>query len=459
MKKPLTLRDLVIVLLSYWKPIFLCAVILAILGGSLAEALRENQDKRTISDAELSNLRTLYTQTKTFSENLEMLEEHLDQSIFMSLSPGSDGESALTFYVETDYQIMPELFYQNPDKREDIVSAFAQTYKSNSILAEDLKALLPGMALDNIYEMIRIRVAGVGIIEICSFHTDMTTAEAMTRLVFERMDQQIRENVADYTPRVISSRTSEITDGNIVETQMNHFNKVSELRKNTQTAQSDLFAAAGPFVALKADPDKNMQAIAQLLERGNAIDYIGDRFSLSGFIKNVILFGLAGLVCAYAAALLFYIMDMHIRYADDVIRQYRLSVLGVVPDERRNKKLFAKSIRKLQEVDLEGETAAAAYAVIGEHLRHLNPQGEMDVALVSSCGIEPVEMAKKALNGYCRVEAAGDILRDAAAAAVFAKADAVVLVEVRGRSNTAQIQILLQRIEASKKTIHGAIIQ
>lgn len=135
-EQEIDLKDLMFSVLRRWRPIILIAIIFALLLGGLkvfkglgqikdaefmAEKEQEYQD--SLDQYEISKAR-LSKEIENIKNSLESQNEYMEKSILMNINPYDEYAASASFYVSTDYQIMPGMVYQNPDTAASIMAAY-----------------------------------------------------------------------------------------------------------------------------------------------------------------------------------------------------------------------------------------------------------------------------------------------------------------------------------------------
>ena len=137
-EQEIDLKDLMFAVLHKWRGILLAAVVLGlVLGGYKAYSTYQNQnDPETVQTAEETyetELKAYEKEKEAHEREIENLttdianqEEYLEKSILMNISPYDVWEAKVDMFVKTDYQILPDMVYQNID----YTSTILQTYQS-----------------------------------------------------------------------------------------------------------------------------------------------------------------------------------------------------------------------------------------------------------------------------------------------------------------------------------------
>ena len=125
-EQEIDLKDLMFAVLRRWRPIILIAIIFALLLGGFkavrglgqmkdAEYVASKQQEydNSMDQYEMSKER-LEKEIENIKASLESQNDYMENSVLMNINPYDEYTTAVSFYVATDYQIMPGMAYQNP---------------------------------------------------------------------------------------------------------------------------------------------------------------------------------------------------------------------------------------------------------------------------------------------------------------------------------------------------------
>ena len=135
-EQEIDLKDLMFAVLRKWRPIIVIAVVFAVLLGALKtvkgirqlgdeEYVKKNQDTYVMNlDQYNSTKGRLEKEIENLQQNIESQQEYKDHSILMNINPYDEYVETATFYISTDYAIMPGMMYQNPNTATSILKAY-----------------------------------------------------------------------------------------------------------------------------------------------------------------------------------------------------------------------------------------------------------------------------------------------------------------------------------------------
>ena len=146
-EQEIDLKWLIYRVLRGWRPIVVWAIVVALVAGigSLGMYGLKCLDPEYLQNAELQFQRAhaawvatgenYEAQLENIAEAKEEQQEYNDNSILMKIDPLRDFHASFELYVYYDYQIMPDMAYQNVDLSDRILKTYA-TYMTNGELQQ-----------------------------------------------------------------------------------------------------------------------------------------------------------------------------------------------------------------------------------------------------------------------------------------------------------------------------------
>lgn len=170
-EEEIDLLQLCFLCLRKWKTILFVGVVCAlILGGYkgakelskmgsavAVEAEETAEEKVTQYDATLASYKT---QLELLNETFEKNRDYEQESIIMNMNPNDYYSGSSTYYINTDYKIMPDKAYQDVDYSEDIAQAYHSYLSSSDCLSYVQSKLSEKIPVKYLSEL--IRVSGTG---------------------------------------------------------------------------------------------------------------------------------------------------------------------------------------------------------------------------------------------------------------------------------------------------------
>lgn len=465
----LRIADLFAMLLKRAKPILAIMLATLLLAGGYGMYKSLNAEKENMVTDE--QIETAEEEVRTAEKNLKKLteveipdqertvrraenwikkrQEYLDNSLYYAMDPFQHGVSRLTFYVETDFKVEPDVAGLVTDPQTSIVLAYTKMFLDTDII-EHVKSIMNTKSANKyIEELITISNISDRFVEIRVYNNDAAVAEKVVSYLYQTMVERLKVTVGEHSANVIGHFT-----GYEVDWEMNDAHTKNE---------EDLIAAQR---ALESAEETLKTKLDSISEREEAVEtakteldklkakHESTQVNFKNVSKSTVKYGgiglIAGLVLGCGIALLNGVFGGKIQNQSEVKSRYSFPLLGVLP--RTKKVWFDRSIRKL-EGEPVGDFAATAQATAQSLLSRI---GDRSVCLVSTEGSALTEKLAAYTDG--RVAACGNILKDADAVKALSDFDGIVFVEERGRSRVDLIDGEVQRAKALGKEIIGIVL-
>lgn len=456
-------------ILRDWRKCFIIALIAATVigaGNFLLKAIQlSTPEKLESAKTDYNRELTAYmAEGESLQREIENLEEmraqqeaYNDASILMQINPFREFNASVQLYIATDYQIVPELTYQNIDLSGRILQSYL-TYMRNGEMYQYILEHLSGDL-----EMRYLQ-------EIFSISADYDSRMITLRL--RNVDEQSCKEILGYALEGIYSKRDEILTAigdhelnslnqSIYETvnldldvlQKNNRQYVLDLNVNTKEKLDDLTAWK-----LSPKPEKEYEK--------SAIAKDSLKKMILGFIIVAIL--VAGYIAFRS------ILSDKVQSAQDLKSRFGLRLIAQIPQVRKKRILtwidrgFAKiGGLAVHENEAEQLTALAAQSIKAELAAHANESTDAGstsqrVKLAFTGSVAENEITNllsgmKWEDGFSAGYAA-NILQNPAAVSVVTDADYVILVEKQEESSYSQIERELEELKAWKKKVLGVIV-
>lgn len=250
--------DLVALIKYLWKRVWVMCIgavigLVLVLGLLwLKQASQESAtdgEEPTAFEKEMEEYEADYAQLEMEIENLqESIEEQIaynNDSILMKINPYDKKSVAGQFYVDSDYQIMPELTYQNADITYSIIKAY-QSLATTGELAKYINEQLENPIKERyLNELITITNDGDATLTVTVVHTDMDSARKIYDLVIECMNKSkadFEKKIGAYNITLLNEAESASVDLTLKETQVANLDTINTL-KESLTEKQESFAA------------------------------------------------------------------------------------------------------------------------------------------------------------------------------------------------------------------------
>lgn len=324
--------DLVQMIKYLWKRLgFICigAVVgfVLVLGVQMITSSKtENveEGEQTAFEREMQEYEEDYAQLELEIANLEKsIEEQIaynNESILMKINPYDKKSVKGQFYIDSDYQIMPELTYQNVDITVSVAKAY-QALASTGELAKYINEHLEKPIKERyLNELITVSYPGDAVLEVTVVHTDIESAREIYDLVIECMNKSksgFEKNIGKYNMTLLNESENAFVDLELKETQVLNLDTINTLKES-------------------------------LVEKRESFDALAMPTEGSGMTLPIIGAFLGGF-CVLGIYIILFLTDTTIKDEKDVASQLGLPLLGTIPavngskkavrSEKRNKKL------------------------------------------------------------------------------------------------------------------------
>lgn len=471
--KEVTFKDVLILMLRHFEKILTVALAFAVVFAGLgavkaakglsSTAKQEAQEEYELKKEEYeSSVKIQEDNIKQGKKQLKNLEDYTSESIYYNMDAFEEIVGEYVFYVDTGYQIVPEQYYQTPDKTSQIASAYCTAYRSDDLYQKLCEIIGKDVETQYLDELIDISRAGstklkdsVGNVTISNYKdTDSVVrirvkapnkevASLMTHCIFEHLNETITETMAPHKTTVLSDSVMTVSDSELEALQQKIRQDMLDLQqklKEEQTALDELY---------KTEPKLELM-------------------STGGIAKKAILFavlgGIFGGVLACLWVLLAYLSDDRLDGAYQLQKLYNLELLANVPSGKKaHKPWFVKLINRMEhnpEERMFSDNAAAA-DYTDTLLETICCDQGVTVAVASTQDTPAVEAICKELtekNRKCRYLPALNLLGKADSLEKITEADAVILLEASGVSRIGDINRQIIRLEKTGKEILGIML-
>ena len=461
-EQEIDLKWLIYRALRAWRPIVVWAIIIGlVIGlGSLGINLIKMQDAEYM-EAQKINFEREHASWVATGENFEAqlanIEEakqeqleYNEKSVLMQIDPLREFHASFELYVNYDYQIMPDMAYQNIDLSDRILKAYA-TYMTNGELQQ--------YVIDNVsYEIERRYLSeilsvsvdyGNNMISVSVRQQSAEYCQEILELVREALMTKyadINKTIAEHTLSSTNAAAYETVNLSLQETQKANRQAIT----NLDITMQDMNEA---YLEWKEEPEP--QAEYTLIE------------VIKNAIKILIIGGIVGgVICAVVVAFSA-LMSSKLLNPEDMKNRFGLRVIGTLPGkfEKKPFAFISRWFSKFGGITITPDDYTRLAKMIGSSLRsNLVSREEATtwkkIAFTGTVASEELKNIVKALgidSSYTCICAA-DVLTNAESIEKVAGADCVVLVEKQEQTVLVDVTKELEALKAWNKTVLGAIV-
>lgn len=437
----ISLKDILFYILRRWKPIFAITASMALLLGGFY-ALREYQasanPERTgeylaeyqqyQEELALHEDRVAATQAK-----IDTLQDYMDHSILMQADYRNVYIAKATYYIDSDYKIMPESSYQDPDKTYTLTWYYQDFLQDYGVYEEIGRQV--GIEAKYLMELISVQTVNDSSLALSVSHPYEQSARQIMEALQEKLyavHGQLDTAVDEHTLTLMLNTCGVYVD--------------ESLKDSQQKVYDDMLAYQGSLIQQK-------QELNNLAEGGGptAPDVP------AAFIKGCILGGISGGALAVAFLALRAFFSNRVYFSDGLVVHYNVPVLGSVMRSNKKPGAVSRWLRRL-EGRLEQNNEENIQFLAANILNHCG-----DAKKILVCSDISTAESRLIADSLCgllpgiRFSAVGSLTREAGALKLLPNCDAVMLAVTGDKSRNKDIGKALSLIQDCGKPVIGFV--
>ena len=452
--REVNLSSLILAIAAKWRNILTWMLLLGALCGVLfgVKEAREQQDPDYVAEVEQRNefrqlqdaqtLAGLEASIQSINRALDQQKAFCEHSTQMTINPYEIYTISNTYYVDTDYKILPENDFQYPNLAVPVIKGYA------ACLSElDLSSLIFGAEAaeetaifdwDKFFLQVDTRNADSGIIVVQASGSMQEQAEqimALAEQTLERAKPMLEKSVCAHELSCLGSSRSAEANTSLISFQ-------DAQRKSMETLAASL---------AKAVSDYNNFEDSELESLGTG-----------SIVKTTVKFGVIGLALGFFLAagyyLIVFLLGDYLLDLDEIETQYGISVLGVsgydgkaIGLDRRIAEKRGIPTGSVREANLHLLAASLQRAAGSSQLCLVGSSGDAALSSLAEELAATGVLAKKPLVG-------GDINHSAELLGMSSQALKIVCVEELGRSRHADIRKELRSLSALGESCIGFVL-
>jgi len=454
-EQEIDLKDLMFAVLRKWRLIIVIAVIFAVLLGGMkcvkglgqlqdAEYVKKNQETYDASvDQYNATKERLEKEIVNLQESIESQQEYKDESILMNINPYDEYVESATFYISTDYTIMPGMVYQNPNTAASILKGYMSIAQNGEMYNYVLGHMSNPIGIRYLKELVKIEPDyDNNMLDI----TVIADTEKRAGDVMEYIKDSIADSSDNLTESIGEHEISLVDESRYVTVDMELDKKQKEFSDTMDQLDTSLTEKTKELEALEEPANT-------LLSKGSI---------LKSSIKYAVLGGVLGAFMVVFFVCVAFLMSDKMVSEKELKRRYALMVLGVFRRQDK-RKLFSFVDRFLdrlegtadREMD-DAQTFEVAAANASNYMEQVR-----EVILVGTVSPDRMEKMKDGLAPFLKnaeLSVGGNLGKDALAIKKAASCDAVIIVEQRNKSNFGEIEQELDVVRSLEKKVLGCIV-
>lgn len=272
-----------------------------------------------------AEVKKLNREVDNLNISIERQEEYNEKSILMKINPFDVQQGVVQYYVDTDYQINPDITYQSPDYTDSVLNAYAVNVNNGGMWKylydnmeepvefQYLKELV-NVSVDYDNDMINVSVTA-------RTEADCKELMSLVKKCFDGYHATIDETICEHDMSLVTESIYSTVDLDLEDKQ----------RTNTEKAED-----------YTVSYEEKKFELAKLLEEGEPEYTVPNpRSIVTGTIKWAII---GGVVAAFAVAAVICVMlllDSTIKCEKDVAFYLELPVLAEIPVIKGEEKAVA----------------------------------------------------------------------------------------------------------------------
>ena len=333
--KEIKLKDLFFFLLLKWRALIVSVLVFGILlsGFGAYRAMKTRADKKAQTKAEeeyeeaLSAYETSQEKIQIRIDNLERsleqqqyIQEH---SVMLKMDPYNIYEAVISYYVDTGYEIVPELYYQDPDYTAVITNSYNSAITRIDLnelfqTENDPEVLTDNPVVDNTESLLWAKTdADHGSIKITMRADSQENLDRVIQAVEDEINETktvLTRTIGEHTLSVLSFTTHQVMDFDYVTLQQSFNDNIYTLMQSLADSNNELSALEKPKAPTAISVSVKREAV---------------KFGAIGTILGVFLFAVAAVIQV--------ISRESVMSLDEISERYQIPVLGIYSGGRKKR--------------------------------------------------------------------------------------------------------------------------
>lgn len=262
-----------------------------------------------------AEVKKLNREISNLNISIERQEEYNEKSILMKINPFDVQMGVVQYYVDTDYQINPDITYQDPDYTNSVLNAYAVNVSNGGLwkyLYDNMEEPvefqylqeLVSVSVDYSNHMINVSVKS-------RTEADCKELLSLVKKCFDGYHETIDKTICKHDVSLVTESTYSTVELELEDEQLANIEKAEDYT-----------------IALE---EKEFE-LAELLEEGEpAYTVPTTRSIVTGTIKYAIIGGVVAVFVVAAVICVMLLLDSTIKYEKDVAFYLELPVLAEIP--------------------------------------------------------------------------------------------------------------------------------
>ena len=440
--------------LRKWRSIIAATLIVGVLlaGLGAAKEYRDLANEKVVNERQEAyeaametyqlNKTQLETTLENLREDLERQQFYEENAIMLFVDQYNVYTRAASYYIDTNYEIAPELYFQNPN----FTGVITKSYKAaldrlnldDIIATADKPNLTTRNPLSGNLQIISTTIdEGNGILNVTVCADTQERADKIFEAVKETLTEQeslLDQVIGEHTLGILSERSYTDIDTRFGDLQNSFKGKVESISEGIETTNKKLEELKEP---------------------------VNETPSAKTVIRKGIKFGVVGAVLGLACAIFFHLLRLIFRdrldSTEELLRRYQTPVLGVLTEKKKRLKIDRALSAKL---GIEAKDAGEEESYIAANIRFYKREKNR-ILLVGNCGGEKLHMLREKLSPLLEgteILVGGNVNESPAAVDALRQETTIVSVEEWLKTSHKEIRHELQAIRSSGNQHLGFIV-
>ena len=461
-EKNFDFKHLLIRILYYWRTILIGALVFMLLIGgykfySLNNLIKNidviNEQERSYQvskDLYVRNKETLESDISNIEESIKKQKSYNENSILMKIDPFNEYKGYISYYIKTDYKILPNMVYQNIDNTNSIL----QTYILTSLYGDMYDYLIENLNINIDSKFLKelIKINGdrdTKIINIDIISNEPSLCLSLFNLIQEYFDKKqtsIANDIGEHSIICVENSLQTIIDLDLDTIQKNNISAITKYENRLAEKKSQMHTMVPAA--------KTVITYAMIIK--SAVKYA----ALGLFIGVILVMGML---------LLYILISDKVIDANEFRNRYRLKVLGMIESTKNEKRLFGfvdNLIRKIEGKSNYKLNEKDQIKILSSNLKAICSRNKLfncDIYFTGTVDSDEIKTICNLINDSmedftCNIIIGENINKSVHAIDQLEGCDAVIIVEKIGSSNYNDVSRLVESINDREKNVIGTIL-
>lgn len=473
----INLVDFVFYLLKHWKSLVVCIILGVLLGTGICllksssvnemevDQMLENEEetvvaeKLKISPDTITNMELAYQYRELYQGQIK----YNQNSILMKLDPNETYKGVLKYYLAAgDNTEIISLWYQNVINEQEFIQNIKENVSLNceeQYVQELITCTLNGndntfININNITGELLDSANSISQSVVLTYnfvYSDETTCEKVLSLIRERLDElnlECQEKYGEFRSEIVFNDVQFIADNSRLDKQKSDIDVMNACLTNSTKLESAFTDEEKAYYeTVYLGRTEEMESSTETADVGDEVDP-----SSEGFAKWLLIGVLVTVFCWGGYYLIKYLLDKHIKYAEELSNYYGLHLIGRYQNEDKPLKWVDKLQNSVINKNM-GDYSSQEY--IASALELLDSDS---LYLTGNIENEEIKTFLESITESCTKAEYGDLLQNSSLSIEEAKGKGVVLLIKKGYNTHMEVQRELEIYRLQKIQVCGTIV-